>query len=238
MSRDQRYRHNSNSIRMKSPIVQSTVGVTLVGGAPVPARDMKMALARAPLAVAADSGADRLLAAGHRPEAVIGDFDSISAAARTALPPDRLHPIADQDTTDFDKALRAIAAPFILAVGFTGARLDHGLAVMNALVRHPDRRCIVLGPRDLAFAAPRRLDLQMRPGDPLSLFPLAPVGGTSAGLEWPLAGLAFAPWGMIGTSNRVVAPEVRLEFDGPGMVAILPRARLDAAITALRAAEW
>ena len=71
---------------MKSPIVQSTVGVTLVGGAPVPARDLKIALARAPHAVAADSGADRLLAAGHRPEAVIGDFDSISAAARTALP--------------------------------------------------------------------------------------------------------------------------------------------------------
>jgi thiamine pyrophosphokinase len=39
------------------------------------------------------------------PEAVIGDFDSIRPAARTALPPDRLHPIAEQDTTDFDKAL-------------------------------------------------------------------------------------------------------------------------------------
>jgi thiamine pyrophosphokinase len=77
----------------------------------------------------------------------------------------------------------------------------------------------------------------MRPGDPLSLFPLAPVTGDSEGLEWPLAGLAFAPWGMIGTSNRVVAPRVRLAFDGPGMVAILPRARLDVAITALLAAE-
>jgi thiamine pyrophosphokinase len=39
---------------------------------------------------------------------------------------------------------------------------------------------------------------------------------------------------MIGTSNRVVAARVRLAFDGPGMVAILPRARLDVAITALQ----
>jgi thiamine pyrophosphokinase len=42
---------------------------------------------------------------------------------------------------------------------------------------------------------------------------------------------------MIGTSNRVVAPRVRLEFDGPGMLVILPRARLDAAITAVPAAD-
>jgi thiamine pyrophosphokinase len=38
---------------------------------------------------------------------------------------------------------------------------------------------------------------------------------------------------MIGTSNQVVARSVRLEFDGPGMLVILPRRRLDAAIAAL-----
>ncbi len=221
---------------MNPPIVQSTAPVTLVGGGPVTARDLALALARAPLAVAADSGADRLLAAGRMPQAVIGDMDSVSAAARAAVPPDRWHAIADQDTTDFDKALRAIAAPLVLAVGFMGARMDHGLAVLNALVRHADRSCIVIGPKDLAFAAPPRLRLRLRPGDPLSLFPLAPVRGTSQGLYWPIRGLDFAPWGMIGTSNRVETPEVQLEFDRPGMVVILSRARLDAAITGLRAA--
>lgn len=224
---------NSNSIRMNHPIVQSTESVTLVGGGPVSGRDLRLAMARAPVCVAADSGADRLLSAGIRPKAVIGDFDSISLGARAALPPDVLHRIEDQDTTDFDKALRAIAAPFVLAVGFSGARMDHGLAVLNALVRHADRPCIVIGPKDIAFAAPRRLSLKLKVGDVLSLFPLAKVTGVSRGLHWPIDGLKLAPDGMIGTSNRVTAAQVQLQFSGPGMITILPRSRLDAAISGL-----
>lgn len=218
---------------MNPPIVQSGRGVTLVGGGPVAARDLRLALARAPVAVAADSGAERLLRHGHPPEAVIGDLDSIPEAARRAIDPARLHRLPDQATTDFDKALRSIEAPFVLALGFAGARMDHGLAVLNALVRHPGRPCIVLGPKDVAFAAPPQLDLALTPGDVLSLFPMAPVRGTSEGLEWPIGGLAFAPDGFIGTSNRVGARRVRLEFESPGMIVLLPRRRLDAAIRAL-----
>lgn len=218
---------------MKPPIVQSRGPVTLVGGGPVAARDLALALARAPLAVAADSGAARLLRHGRMPDAVIGDMDSIPAEARAHIPADRLHRLPDQATTDFDKALRSIAAPVVLALGFAGARMDHGLAVLNALVRHAGRPCIVLGPKDIAFAAPPRLELAMAPGDVLSLFPLAPVRGTSEGLEWPIAGLSFAPDGFIGTSNRVSARRVRLDFEGPGMIVLLPRRRLDAAIRAL-----
>lgn len=224
---------NSNSIRMNQPIVESSEGVTLVGGGPVAARDLRLALARAPVAVAADSGADRLLRAGVMPQAVIGDLDSLSAAARVALPAGRLHPLADQDTTDFDKALSRIVAPFVLALGFHGARIDHGLAVLNTLVRHAARPCLVLGPKDFAFACPPKLTLATRPGEAFSLFPLAALTARSEGLHWPLAGLDFAPDGMIGTSNRVTARQVRVTVSGPGMVVILPRARLDAAIAAL-----
>ncbi|MFZ1467883.1 MAG: thiamine pyrophosphokinase, partial [Paracoccaceae bacterium] len=164
---------------------------------------------------------------------VIGDLDSISSAARAAIPRNRLHLTPDQDTTDFDKALRAIDAPLILALGFAGARMDHGLAVMNTLVRHWQRPCIVIGPKDIAFVAPLRLSLHLRPGDTVSLFPLAPVTGSSQGLQWPLDGLHFAPDGMIATSNRATSALVRLRLSGPGMVALLPRTRLDAVITAL-----
>lgn len=218
---------------MNSPIVQSTQGITLAGGGPFGRRDLALCLARAPVAVAADGGADRLLRLGVMPEAVIGDFDSISAATRAMIPLQNQHVVPEQSTTDFDKALRLIAAPVVLALGFAGARLDHGLAAMHTLVSHPDQRCILVGPDDLAFAAPARLDLSLTPGDPLSLFPMAAVTGRSAGLEWPIAGLAFSPAGQIGTSNRVVSRRVVLEFDSPGMLVILPRRRLDAAIRAL-----
>lgn len=218
---------------MNSPIVQSQHAITLAGGGPFGRRDLALCLKRAPVAVAADGGADRMLDLGVTPAAVIGDFDSISDRARALIAKENQHHVPEQSTTDFDKALRAIAAPFVLALGFAGARLDHGLAAMHTLVSHPGRRCILIGPRDLAFAAPARLELSLGPGEPLSLFPMAPVTGRSAGLEWPIEGLGFAPAGQIGTSNRVVAPRVVLEFDAPGMLVILPRRRLDAAIRAL-----
>lgn len=222
---------------MKSPIVQTKQGITLAGGGPFTARDLSICRARAPVVVAADSGADRLLRQGVMPEAVIGDFDSLSRAARMQVPLARQHPLAEQESTDFDKALRSIVAPIVLALGFAGARLDHGLAAFNTLVARAERRCILIGPKDLAFAAPPRLSLDVSPGEVLSLFPMARVTGRSAGLEWPIAGLDFAPDGRIGTSNRVVARQVELEFDAPGMLVILPRRRLDAAIRALLAAE-
>lgn len=221
---------------MNSPIVQSTHGITLAGGGPFTGRDLALALRRAPVPVAADSGADRLLKLGVMPEAVIGDMDSLSAAAKARIPQEKQHLVAEQVTTDFDKALRLIEAPLVLALGFAGARLDHGLAAFSTLIARSERRCILVGPQDLAFAAPPRLELALLPGETLSLFPMAPVTGRSEGLEWPIAGLDFAPDGRIGTSNRVVAGRVLLEFDRRGMLVILPRRRLDAVIRALRAA--
>ncbi len=222
---------------MKPRIVDSSDGVTLVGGAPVGGRILSMALRRAPFLVAADSGADRLLARGHMPQAVIGDFDSVSHSARAVIPHARQHVIAEQETTDFDKALRSVAAPFVLGLGFSGARVDHQLAVFNALLRHPERACIILSDADAVFLCPPEITLRLRPGDRLSLFPMGPVAGESTGLRWPIGGLAFAPDGRIGTSNEVSAPEVRLSFDAPRMLAIVPSGRIDAVLSGLLS-QW
>ena len=206
---------------MNQVIVQSRDGVTLAGGGVFGKAALVRAQHYAPGLVAADGGADRLLALGARPEAVIGDLDSISAQARAQLGPDRLFRISEQLTTDFDKALRSIDAPFVLGLGFSGGLLDHGLAVLNTLIRHADRRCLILGSRDLIFAAPPELELALNPGSRLSLFPMAAVQGSSLGLRWPIDGLRFAPDALIGTSNQVTG-RVRLRFAAPGMLIILP----------------
>jgi len=216
---------------MNPVIVESSEGVTLVAGGPVTRRDLAFARARAPRLVAADGGADRALACGHEPEAVIGDDDSLSDTAR-ALLSGRIHRIAEQETTDFDKALRSIKARFVLALGVAGGRLDHEMAVFNALVRHSGAPCLLIGAKDVVFHAPPKLEMRMAVGDRLSLFPMARVSGISEGLRWPIAGLDFAPDGRIGTSNAVVAPIVRLEM-GPGMLVMVPRRRLDAVLRGL-----
>lgn len=217
---------------MNRVIVDSSEGVTLVGGGPVSGAALARAVQFAPRIVAADGGADRLLRLGTRPEAVIGDMDSISAAARAALAA-RLFPISEQETTDFDKALRSVAAPFVLGLGFSGARLDHGLAVLNALTRHPDRRCLILSARDVTFLCPPEVTLTLPVGSRLSLFPMGQVSGDSAGLRWPLQGHHFAPDGMIGTSNEVSGPRVHLRFSAAKMLVILPGAALPAVLSGL-----
>ena len=218
---------------MNKVIVQSQDAVTVVGGGPVTRRDLAFAMARAPVVVAADGGADRALAAGVMPCAVIGDFDSLSEAGKQAIEPARLFIINEQETTDFDKALRSVAAPFVLALGVTGARVDHGLAVLNALVRHQGCPCFVISGPDVVFHVPKAVQLTLAVGDRVSLFPMAAVTGTSQGLHWPIDGLTFSPGGVIGTSNRASAATVALQFDQSGMLVIVPRARLDAAISAL-----
>ena len=220
------------NIAMCPGIVQSNYGVTLVGGGELNPASVTDSLTIAPCLVAADGGADAVLALGLTPQAVIGDMDSISHAALAATEPGRIHRITEQDTTDFEKCLMAIRAPFILAAGFTGARMDHGLAAFHALVRHPAQRCIILGTQDICFLAPALLVLDIPKATRLSLFPMGAVSGRSTGLRWPINGLAFAPDRKIGTSNETTGP-VRLSFDAAAMLVILPTPCLPAAIAAL-----
>jgi thiamine pyrophosphokinase len=219
---------------MNLPIVDAAAGVTLLAGGPVLRRDFRAALALAPVLVAADGGADRALRLGADPQAVIGDMDSISPEAREQLA-GRLHPVAEQDSTDFEKALTRIKARFVLALGTLGGRVDHELAVFSTLVQRLDAPpCLLIGAQDVVFAAPPRLDIRLalRPGDRVSLFPMARVGGRSDGMRWPIDGLDLRPDGRVGTSNAATGP-VRLWFDAVGMLVILPRNRLRAGFSAL-----
>jgi thiamine pyrophosphokinase len=168
--------------------------------------------------------------AGIAPSLVVGDLDSISAEARTALE-DRLHEVSEQETTDFEKVLRAVEAPLMVGVGFLGGRMDHALAAMSVLVRSP-RCCVLVGPYDVVFAAPARVALRLAPGTRVSLFPMAPVTGRSEGLRWPIAGLHFDPAGRTGTSNEALG-DVTLEFDRRGMVVLMPRDTFSAVIEGL-----
>ncbi|MCB2117634.1 MAG: thiamine diphosphokinase [Rhodobacteraceae bacterium] len=221
---------------MSAAIVQSPSPVTLLGAGRIGRAALAASLKLAPVVVAADGGANMAVRAGIVPEAVIGDLDSVGRLARAAIPAARFHRIAEQETTDFEKCLTRIEAPFLLGLGFSGPRTDHTLAVWNALVRHPARACLILAGREVVFAAPRRMTLDVPPGTRVSLFPMARVSGRSRGLAWPIAGLDFAPDRRIGTSNRAEGA-VELSFDAPGMLTILPAAVLPAAIAALRASE-
>ncbi|WP_171128889.1 MULTISPECIES: thiamine diphosphokinase [unclassified Ruegeria] len=207
-------------------IVSSNGPIALFGGGEIAPQDVELALSRAESVVAADGGAARAIDSGRIPDAVIGDFDSLDTRYRDQIPPERLFPIREQDSTDFEKALTRISAPVVLGIGFLGARVDHQLAVFNTLVRYPDSGCILLGAHEIVFHAPPRLSVPLKAGETVSLFPMRPVSGRSQGLEWPIDGLALAPDGCIGTSNRATG-DLDVQTDAPGLLVMLPRAALD-----------
>jgi thiamine pyrophosphokinase len=190
---------------MSAKIIHSHTGVTLLGGGAVTAVDVHDALTIAPLLVAADGGGDRALDLGLTPEAVIGDMDSLSTGARARLGT-RVHEIAEQDSTDFGKCLQMVAAPFYLALGFTGLRLDHTLATLSLVAARSGQRVILMGEEDVIFRAPPDLALDLPLGARFSLFPFGPVSGRSRGLRWPIDGLDLTPDGRVSTSNEVAGP--------------------------------
>src|SRR6056297_3601859 len=125
-----------------------------------------------------------------------------------------------------------VAAPLIVGVGFSGARLDHQLAAYNTLVRFAHRRCLLLGTEELVFLAPPELRLDLPEGCAVSLFPMGAVEGISDGLKYAINGLNFAPDGRVGTSNTALGP-VTLSLTAPKMLVILPQTMMERAADAL-----
>lgn len=213
--------------------MQHLENITLIGASKVKTTDFKQCLRLAPVLIAADGGAKIAVKLGQTPEKVIGDFDSIDENTLSQIPANRLLKLANQNTTDFEKCLEHISAPLILALGFLGKRVDHQLAALHTLVQNPHQACILIGKHDVIFHLPAEFKMQLPIGTRFSLFPLAPVVGTSVGLEWSIKGLDFAPDRKIGTSNMATETDVSLRMDNAGMLAILPRDTLTAVIEAL-----
>ena len=149
--------------------------LVLVGGGPCGAADLALAKGIVIVLLRLMGAQTRLLAHDIMPEAVIGDLDSISVQARSQISPDRLHLIAEQNSTDFEKCLRHISAPLILGLGFTGGRIDHQMAVFHGLLRYCHQRCMLLGSEDVVFLAPPEMSLELPEQTRVSLFPMGAV---------------------------------------------------------------
>lgn len=217
---------------MNLPVITSCDPVIILGGGAVGPEDIADARRHAERLVAADGGADAAAAHGLVPEAVFGDMDSISDHVARQMDPARFFHIAEQDSTDFDKALRHVDAPCVIAVGFAGGRMDHQLGVLHTMVARAHQPCLLLAEADVVFLCPPKLELDLAPETRVSLFPMGPVRGRSRGLHWPIEGLDFAPGSRSGTSNRALGP-VELEMDEPAMLCLLPRDCLALALRAL-----
>ena len=188
-----------------SPLISFEGLLVIVGGGVVDRDLLRDLYAGGGHLVAADGGADEIAAAGLVPEAIIGDFDSLSDPGEW-LGRTRLIRIEEQETTDFEKTLYSSYAPVTVALGMTGRRFDHTLAALDAVARYASERVIILvDEADIAMALTGSFTFEVAAGDRVSVHPLAPIRfKRSVGLEYPLNGVRLAPGERTGTSNRAL----------------------------------
>ena len=216
--------------------LDSALPVILVGASPVALGTFFLSLPQAWPVIAADGGADTLAEYGRRPELVIGDLDSVAD-----LPSDvpRLH-LTGQDDTDFEKCLARIKAPLIVGFGFLDGRLDHSLAVMNALASQKDPHAVMLcGTHDVVACFRSDARFAATQGDRISIWPLGrQTFHRSSGLRWKLDGLEMQAGGIIGTSNEATAARVEIEAGpGDGYAVIMPVSSADTLLAAMLPAD-
>ena len=179
----------------------------VAGDRPLPADVTK--LARDALVVGADGGGERLLAAGIEPDAVVGDLDSLSAAAREKLAA-RLGRDDNPGRSALEKAVawaRAQGADAITVVGWSGGRLDHTLAALalafEGVQLHDDHFRVTAVAGSAEFAA--------QPGTLFSLMALPEAVVSVGGARWNLEKESLS-MGARGMHNEVAAGgHVRVE---------------------------
>jgi thiamine pyrophosphokinase len=218
---------------IKVNIVQHSENVTLLGPSQVNKADLIEVLRYAPTLVAVDGGAKIAVKMGQTPKIVVGDFDSVDEKTLAAIPESIQIRIPEQDSTDFDKALRTVSAPLILGLGFLGGRLDHQGAVLNSLCRLRSQTVVLVGEHDVAFLCPPSIQLDLAAGTRLSLLPMSECNLTAHGLRWPLDSASVAPNGFISTSNEVTCSPVDLAATGD-VIVVVDKSALGAVIAALQ----
>jgi len=184
--------------------------------------------------VAADGGVHSAVNLGLTPLALIGDMDSLSPGA---LIPNKTRRIlvSDQDDTDFEKSIRLIDAPLIMAIGFLDGRLDHTLSVIDVLARDSSSKLILLiGQNDVLLRVKGSCDISLYKDCRISIWPLGRQEFRgSKGLVWPLENIKMEVGTKVGTSNRVSDGPVSIEAgEGDGYAVITPTDAFEAIFAA------
>jgi thiamine pyrophosphokinase len=205
--------------------------VLIVGSAPLAATDLARYCARSDLIICADGGGTSMVNAGLRPSVLIGDMDSIAAAAHRFLAEAGTTVIKhspEKDKTDLELALDYALAQhpgsITIAGGLGGERLDHSLGnlLLLALPSLRDLDVRVVDHAAEAFSIWTERQITGQPGEYVSLLPLTPSveGVRTSGLRYPLFGERLVQGHTRGVSNELVAPLATISVEAGCLLAI------------------
>jgi thiamine pyrophosphokinase len=190
---------------------EGKTALIIAGGRPVKKSSLPR-LASPDWIVAADSGLDQALRLGIRPDIVIGDMDSVTAAAlnqadELGIPLER-HPV-DKDATDLELAIDAVAAKGYhkaQIIGGTGGRMAHTMAnaMLLTRVRGMALEWVTSGARITALRQGESARFAESDGPLVSVLAVgAPARCVSSGLRWQLEAAPLQPGSTRGISNEI-----------------------------------
>jgi thiamine pyrophosphokinase len=173
-------------------------------------------LAEARAVIAADGGAQHLIALDRLPDLLIGDLDSIPPEVARRLEEGGTKIVSHnraKEETDLELALQYAVAHYadapILIFATLGGRLDQAIANI-LLLAHPalhGRTVQIVEPDQRAWLIESETQIQGQPGDTISLIALGGdvLVARTSGLRWPLRreSLLFGP--ARGISNEMTS---------------------------------
>ena len=188
----------------------------IVAGGDYPTSEQALqVLHNAPYVVCCDGAADRYIAAGKVPDAIVGDGDSISAYNRTKYAT-LLHIVAEQETNDQTKAVRFLLEQGkrrIAIVGATGRREDHTIGNISLLIEYARAGAQVRSFTDHGVFIPCNGDttLKCRKGQQVSIFAITAKNLSAEGLLYPI--YDFTNWWQ-GTLNECTGEQFTIHAKG------------------------
>ncbi|MGC6517767.1 MAG: thiamine diphosphokinase [Candidatus Puniceispirillaceae bacterium] len=144
---------------------------------------------------------------------VIGDMDSYNPPDDESLenPPVCLR-MAEQDSNDFEKAVRHFEAPIMIGFGLFGKRFDHSFANLHVMAKFQNNKAIIAVTNDEIITTHKgACDLGAEKGGLIAILPLQSISFMrSDGLAYPLDGLTLACGEMVSSSNQALSSEISL----------------------------
>ena len=168
-----------------------------------------------PFVVCCDGAADRYIATGHTPDAIVGDGDSISTENREKYT-HLLHIIAEQETNDQTKAVLFLMEQGkrrIAIVGATGLREDHTIGNISLLVEYARMGCDVCSFTDYGVFIPCNgtTTHKCHKGQQVSILSVTAKDLSAEGLRYPI--YDFNNWWQ-GTLNECTGDEFTITATG------------------------
>ncbi len=192
-------------------------GILFTGGSGPSQGQIAGIIRKGDIICAADSGLEAAIACGIKPEAVVGDMDSLSNLELLGnFSQENIEKSSvDKDVTDTEIGiawLRRRGCDSIIIIGGGEGRLDHTLALVKILEDSESSDILWFTEREVVCVVEDRLSFIGKPDGILSVYPIGrgPWKADSQGLRWELNHVNWAD-GLMSLSNRMVSSRVRIE---------------------------